>query len=1012
MTVKSTVSVLVLVVFSFFLCLEGNGQVNLALSKRNLGIDKARSLFEIGQYENAQLVIEGTMQLPGINGILSKKDNEELHFMHVVCGVVRGDFASVQAAKQLMRSAETKSITVQLAYFLGQYFFGLSLYTEAIDFLEMTDVLFLSNEQNETVQFEKGVSYFSQKKFDNASPYFKSLHQLKSSIYHAGVTYYLGFISFAEKKYNDALDLFLSIKEETKYKNVLPFYLSFIYREKANYELALSYGETYLKTGDVLHEKEMLQLLASIYFNNGNFSKVVDFYEKSQNSGVVLTSVQKFELGTAYFQQASYVKAVDQLKPLSVLTDSIGMNSIYVLAQTYLGLNQKNSARSSFAYCISGKIAEPKREVAVFYHSKLSFELGFDDQAMLGLAGFIVTYGSSRYVSEAKEIMLAHYAKTNNFKKAIEFLNSSSLSGVTNTAILSRIYFGRGMELINDLQYVQADAMMAEVVKQQYKVFSAPAVFWRGELAFRSENYELAISYFLDYLSFNSTSEGEANQVNAMYSLGYAYFEKEDYKKAQSYFEKVNANPSATNAGVKRESQLLTADCYFMQNNIAKAKSIYTTVYQSGGEGADYALFQLSQIEGIKSPSSKIDLLKEAERKFPNTDYAALIYMELADTYLSEEAYEDAIPYLQRIPQLVDKSDEMVPDAALKLGIAFYNLGQQEKALDKFRELISVYPSSQQAAEALESAKTLYIEQGKINGYEEFLKASGRSLATVQKDSLLFQYVQTTYSNGEGEITHQALGQYLNEFPNGLFAIEVLHLQSELFFSQKDWRNAAKTYAQLAAKGGSRYQEKALRQSARLYFFELKDHEAALGLFEQLSKATSKSEVLIEALRGELRSNYYLKTWQRGVNSAEQLLANPKVNPDDRSFAEVVLGYAKQLKKDYVGSSAYFTLILADNQSGLAAESRYQLAWNAYQQSFFNDSEALALSSIDASGSYEYWITKSYILLGQIFVQQKDVFNAKATLKSVIDNCTIPELRLDAESLLKEIELSEKKDKG
>jgi tetratricopeptide (TPR) repeat protein len=281
MTVKSTVSVFVLFVFSMILCHEGKGQVNLSLSKRNLGIEKARSLFEIGQYENAQLLIEGIIKLPGVNGIISKKDNEELQFMHVVCGLVRGEFASVQGAKQLLLTAETKSITVQLAYFLGQYYFGLSLYTEAIDFLEMTDVLFISNEQNETVQFEKGVSYFSQKKFDNASPYFKSLYQLKNSKYHADLTYYLGFISFAEKKYNEALEYFLSIKEEAKYKNVLLFYLSFIYHEKANYELALNYGEIYLKSGDALHEKEMLQLLASIYFNNtiyDNFRCISRFY--------------------------------------------------------------------------------------------------------------------------------------------------------------------------------------------------------------------------------------------------------------------------------------------------------------------------------------------------------------------------------------------------------------------------------------------------------------------------------------------------------------------------------------------------------------------------------------------------------------------------------------------------------------------------------------------------------------------------------------------------------------
>ena len=44
----------------------------------------------------------------------------------------------------------------------------------------------------------------------------------------------------------------------------------------------------------------------------------------------------------------------------------------------------------------------------------------------------------------------------------------------------------------------------------------------------------------------------------------------------------------------------------------------------------------------------------------------------------------------------------------------------------------------------------------------------------------------------------------------------------------------------------------------------------------------------------------------------------------------------------------------------------------------------------------DYWVAKSYILLGDIYLKQKDYFNAKATYKSVADNAGIPELKKEA----------------
>jgi lipopolysaccharide biosynthesis regulator YciM len=73
------------------------------------------------------------------------------------------------------------------------------------------------------------------------------------------------------------------------------------------------------------------------------------------------------------------------------------------------------------------------------------------------------------------------------------------------------------------------------------------------------------------------------------------------------------------------------------------------------------------------------------------------------------------------------------------------------------------------------------------------------------------------------------------------------------------------------------------------------------------------------------------------------------------------------------------------------------------------NAEKSALESIKRSGSYDLWITRSYILMGDVFWKQKDYFNAKATLQSVIDNTTNPELKEEAIGKLRQVTEEERK---
>jgi tetratricopeptide (TPR) repeat protein len=151
-----------------------------------------------------------------------------------------------------------------------------------------------------------------------------------------------------------------------------------------------------------------------------------------------------------------------------------------------------------------------------------------------------------------------------------------------------------------------------------------------------------------------------------------------------------------------------------------------------------------------------------------------------------------------------------------------------------------------------------------------------------------------------------------------------------------------------------------------------------------------------------------LKQWLQGRDASNALISNAAANQDDQSFAETVLGYAAQAENNFENSTASFNKVVVNNQSSLAAEARYQLAINAFKMGNWDAAEKAALASIENSGSYEFWITRSYMLLGDIFLQQKDFFNAKATLKSVVENCSIAELKLEATEKLKAVELAEK----
>jgi len=100
---------------------------------------------------------------------------------------------------------------------------------------------------------------------------------------------------------------------------------------------------------------------------------------------------------------------------------------------------------------------------------------------------------------------------------------------------------------------------------------------------------------------------------------------------------------------------------------------------------------------------------------------------------------------------------------------------------------------------------------------------------------------------------------------------------------------------------------------------------------------------------------------------------------------------------------ANYKTVVTINKSALAAEARYEIANSWFAVDHLNEAEKAAFETINKSGSYDYWVTKSYILLGDIYFKEKDYFNAKATFQSIVDHSINMELKTEAQTKLSKV---------
>lgn len=926
--------------------------------------------------------------------------NDDVEYYYLACRLKLLEPSAAEDAAYYINTVTNDPRVQLLSFHLAHYYFLKDDFSNAINFYDKAGYDNLTNDQIADAKFEKAYAYFNLKQFAQAKPLFNEIHQLPDNKYYIPANYYYGFISYYDKQYEEALRAFKLVETHEDYKGVVPYYIAEIYYFQGKKEEALKYGESVLaRGGNLYYEKQLKLLTGQLYFERQDYKKALPLLEDYVNNTPKVSKEVLYELSYSYYKENQNEKAIEGFKQLSNERDSMGQNSMYILGDLYLKTGQKANARNAFQYSAFNSSNKVQQRVSRFNYAKLSYELGYQDVALKEMESYLRDYPHSEYDTEAKEILVNLLTNSNNFKGALALYESFS----TPTPMMQRAYpkilYGRAIEQVNDNQLVSADELLSRVITNTNSGTLMPyAYFWKSEIAYRLQRYDDAIRFGNQYLQSGAAVQGEASPAAARYNVGYSYLQLEDYRNALTNFEGVSRTISANSTAVQQDAYLRSADASYMLRDYTKASSMYDQVINLGLAQADYATFQKAMIAGIKNSAEKIRLMNSIATRYPNSHLVQDINMEIATTFISDEKFTDAIPYLNKILQ--SKENGLKPRAHLKLGLAHYNSNNNREALESYESLIQKYPQSAEADEALGVIKDIYVEEGRPNDYVELMRKNGVIISVSEADSLNYSAAMLKYNNNDCAAAITAFGNYLNSYPNGAYAIEANYLRATCYQKNKDWANAIKAYEYVNSKGFSKYYERATLEAARLNYFELKDYAKAKTYFEMLLSNTSNQDNQLEALRGLVRSYYLLKDYTGANTASKELLTKKGINSDDRAIANLVLGKSHQLANDCASAITAFKATSTINKSAWGAESRFETANCYFSANNLSAAEKAAMLVIKETGSYDLWVTKSYILLGDIFLQQKDYFNAKATYESVAKNAAIPELKAEAQQKL------------
>ncbi|MEQ9403802.1 MAG: tetratricopeptide repeat protein [Cyclobacteriaceae bacterium] len=931
-------------------------------------------LFQSEKYEAALLLLESKG---------SRSISEE--FMIEISRLKLG--GQDQTKLEKLVAEHSKSPGSSLAGFtLGKFYFHKGSIDDAGKYLRAVDTSDLPAKDRKDHYFMRGYVSLTSNEYSAASGYFDRAFQLDTE--DRKVIYYQGFTSYHLNQKEKAFERFTKVQEDDEYSTSANYFLAKIRLENGKYDEVIEMAQSQLTDETSETNSAFYQLIGEAWALKNQADKASNFFGRAIELHPGKPSAALYyQAGVANFKLGLKNKAIKYFIESGIRSGDYAQLSAFQLGRLYVSSNEPEKA--SNAYIEASASSDPKiKEESVFMAGKLLIDQKNYSEGIKYLQDYLRTFKSGEWVSEAQQVVAEAYLRTSNYDQAIAHLKEIGITTESRKSVYQKVTYQKGQLLFNDVRFKEAIQWMKESVNYSVDLkLENDALFILAESFFNLSNYKEAVSYYMKQRQPDSRT---------WYGLGYAHYNLQQYSQAVGFFEKFLA--MSPERELKLDAQIRLSDAYYATKAYQKALGMYERANQQSK--SDYLFYQIGLVKkNLGDGSGAVNSFNQVINF--NSTLSDAATFQIAQLNFEKAEFERAAFHFSELISKYPKSIYL-PEAYLNRAVSYTNLERLNEAGNDYEYILKNHIQSKIAFNAILGLQELESKGVKIKDIEGSIEKykqanpNDKSLEVVE-----FEFAKSQYFNQDYTAAATAFRKFISGYPNSSHLIQARYYLADAYFRQGDLQEAN---VQFSTISGVR-NELTGRVLSRLgdINYSLGNYAAALNRYGELTSLNLSSKDTYNGRLGQMNTFYKKADYEGAIRLADEIVADDWKPLNGERNAVLIRAKSYMALGNTELSIENFKKI-TDNPDVIGAEAMYNLALIAFNKGNHQESIDLLFDFNSRFGSYTAWIDKSYLLIADNYVQKQELFQAKATLRSIIQHSTDEEARLTAEQRLKAIE--------
>ncbi|MBR5300363.1 MAG: tetratricopeptide repeat protein [Bacteroidales bacterium] len=803
------------------------------------------------------------------------------------------------------------------------------------------------------------------------------------SDYTAPSRFVLGYLAYDAKDFRKAIDWLDEASVDSRFKKMAEYYIFESRFMLKDHEYVVANGDSMYEAVPQERKSHLARIISESCLVLGDVDKARTYYELA-GSGTDTGNTRSdwFYSGSVLYAVDDYEGAIKNYSNMTDRTDSLGQIANYHLGYSYIQTKNKVAALDAFKDAAIVMHDPELTEDAFFNWAKLAFDLN-DDTSVFN--AYIDAYPAKEQEQRINSYIAVAALHDRDYEAAVNAYDK--IDELDDYMVLNymKANYLRANQLIKNGSYRLAIPCLkaAAYYSDRSSRFNQLSRYWLAESYYRNEQYKDALTTYTELYNISALYGQEEHDL-LPYNIAYCYFVSEDYPSALKWFGEYLNDPYAT---YRKEALVRSADCYFVDKDYNKAVKMYEDVIKGYADSTDmYPVYQAAVAYGLlKKPAKKIELLSSVRKASPDAAFYAECLYELGRAYVARYEDDKALECFKLLADNV-KDATYVARAYLEMGSLARNQSQYNEALKYYKTVVEDMPMSGYAEDALAAIEAIYQIRNKPKEYIAYIEkiGKGNSKTADEKEDMIFNSAEQIFLSENYQKALVALDSYLEQYPDGRNAYKADFYKAESYRMLEKYEQACDCYRKVIEGGEGSFVELSMLNFSDISF-RLERWEDAYGGYSSLYSAALIENNKSTALTGMMRSAYRGHDWGEAIKNADKVMFDSRATPAVHSEAQYIKA------KSYLASSRRdeaFAILgkLAEDVSGqYGAEAAYLLILDSYDRGEFEDVENKVFAFSDAGSPQVYWLAKSFIVLGDSFVERDELVQAKATFESVRD---------------------------